>query len=293
MERFRFLFIGILLSIFVLASCQSNPEPLVFDAEQAYSLVEEQVAIGARYTGSPGHLEIQSLISQNLQENGWDVELQNFDYYGEAGTNIIATRQTEISPEDRWIILAAHYDTRILADNDPDPNKQNEPVIGANDGASGVAVLLEISRILPEPENKNLWLVFFDGEDNGNIDERDWIQGSTYFVDQLVEHPEQVIVIDMIGDADQNIYLEKYSDEGLSAEIWQIASDLGINTFIDEEKHSIFDDHIPFVAEGITAIDIIDFDYPYWHTTEDTLDKVSAESLGNVGEVLLTWLLSE
>ncbi|MCB2180061.1 M28 family peptidase [bacterium] len=277
----------------ILVSCQSAPEPVVFDADHAYSLVADQVAIGERYTGSTGHQEIQTLISDTLEENAWNVEFQPFDYYGIEGANIIATRQDNVSPEEDWIILAAHYDTRMLADQDPNLSMRSQPVMGANDGASGVAVLLELSRILPELENKNVWLVFFDGEDNGNIEGRDWIQGSRHFVDQLNVMPDQVVIIDMIGDVDQNIYLEKNSNPELSAVLWETASRLGIETFIAEEKYSMLDDHTPFLAKGISAVDIIDFDYPYWHTTEDTLDKVSAESLGNVGNVLLTWLVGE
>lgn len=203
-----------------------------------------------------------------------------------------------------WIILGAHYDSRILADHDPNIQNQKLPVPGANDGASGVSVLLELGRILPGyflEEHKisnyranQIWLVFFDAEDNGNIPGWDWILGSRAFVNKLEEQPDAVVIVDMIGDENLNIYIEKNSDQNLSEEIWSLASDLGYSTyFIPIQKYSILDDHIPFIEAGITAIDIIDFDYEYWHTIEDTIDKTSAQSLQIVGDTLLAWILDK
>jgi Zn-dependent M28 family amino/carboxypeptidase len=188
------------------------------------------------------------------------------------------------------IILGAHYDTRMFADNDPDPSKQLEPVPGANDGASGVAVLLELARVLPA-DSAPVWLVFFDAEDNGRIEGWDWILGSQAFVEGLEFQPEAAVIVDMIGDADQNIYIERNSDPALVQEIWNIAAELGYEqSFIPRPKYSMLDDHTPFLQAGIPAVDIIDFDYPYWHTSEDTVDKVSAESLEVVGITLQEWI---
>jgi Zn-dependent M28 family amino/carboxypeptidase len=137
-------------------------------------------------------------------------------------------------------------------------------------------------------------LVFFDSEDQGNLPGWDWILGSTVYAESLQVTPEAVVVIDMIGDADLNIYREVSSDATLKNEIWQTAADLGYSKqFINVEKYSMEDDHTPFLKKGIHAIDIIDFDYPYWHTTADTEDKVSSTSLQIVGNVLLTWLASK
>lgn len=279
--------------LFGSAACKSMPEPPEFSGERAISLVEIQMAFGPRFPGSEGHSAVQSWIIQELQQNGWYVDLQEFDYYGMKGTNIISYMNKASGSNQEWVIIGAHYDTRTYADNDPDVSKQLDPVPGANDGASGVAVLLELARALPELENVNIWLVFFDGEDNGHINNQDWIQGSIYFVDQLDQAPDQVIIVDMIGDRDQNIYMEKSSDQDLTQEIWETAAKLERSSFIPEGKYTIIDDHTPFLRNGIPAIDIIDFDYEYWHTTEDTLDKISAESLDNVGDVLLEWLLSK
>jgi Zn-dependent M28 family amino/carboxypeptidase len=193
-----------------------------------------------------------------------------------------------------WIILGAHYDSRLLADHDPDVSLRQDPVPGANDGASGVAVLMELARVLPHIQDGQLWLVFFDAEDNGHIEGWDWIMGSRAFAGSLQDHPQAVVIVDMIGDADLNIHIEANSDQQLSAEIWHRAAALGYDEFfIDSEKYSILDDHTPFLELGIPAVDVIDFDYPYWHTTEDTLDKISADSLQIVGDTLLNWVLSK
>jgi Zn-dependent M28 family amino/carboxypeptidase len=178
----------------------------------------------------------------------------------------------------------------MFADEDPDPMKQLEPVPGANDGASGVAVLLELSRVLPQ-DIVPTWLVFFDAEDNGRIQGWDWILGSRAFVMDLDAHPNAVVIVDMIGDADLNIYKERNSNQDIVNEIWAVAAKLGYEqVFIPELKYSMIDDHTPFLDAGISAIDIIDFDYPYWHTTHDTVDKVSAESLSIVGSTLQEWI---
>jgi Zn-dependent M28 family amino/carboxypeptidase len=194
----------------------------------------------------------------------------------------------------------------MLADNDPDPNNHSVPVPGANDGASGVAVLLELARTLPSHlENTaganltsqegtgpgQIWLVFFDAEDNGNIPGWDWILGSRAFVAGLEETPDAAVIVDMIGDADLNIYQELNSDPGLTEEIWSQAQALGYSDrIIPEPKYRMIDDHTPFIEAGIPAVDLIDFDYPYWHTIADTPDKVSAESLQIVGDTLIAWL---
>jgi Zn-dependent M28 family amino/carboxypeptidase len=191
-----------------------------------------------------------------------------------------------------WIILGAHYDTRFYANMDSDIEKQLQPVPGANDGASGVAVLLELARVLPDDLNKNIWLVFFDAEDQGSIEGWDWILGSRSFVKTLQSKPDAVVIVDMIGDKDLNVYYERNSDVGVQEEIWEIAAGLGYEKhFIPEYKYSMLDDHTPFLEKGMVAIDIIDFDYPYWHTSQDTIDKISPESLEMIGTTIYHWLL--
>jgi Zn-dependent M28 family amino/carboxypeptidase len=138
--------------------------------------------------------------------------------------------------------------------------------------------------------DKRIELVMLDAEDNGEIPGWSWCQGSDIYAASLKGKPDAVVIIDMIGDADLNIYREQFSDQGLTSEIFKTAARLKIRQFIDEPKYAMDDDHIPFIRRGMRAADLIDFDYPYWHTTADTLDKVSAASLQAVGDVLLAWL---
>lgn len=266
-----------------------EPDPVSFDGIQAYSDVQTQVAMGPRTPGSAGHAQVRKWMRAELESAGWTVEIHESNRLGHPIYNVIAKR----SDEPPQIILGAHYDTRFVADNDPDPAKQSEPVPGANDGASGVAVLLELARSLPE-ETVPVWLVFFDAEDNGRTEGWDWIMGSRAFVEEIPVRPRAVVIVDMVGDADLNIHYERNSDPALRAEIWETAESLGYgDVFIPAEKHSITDDHKPFLEAGIPAVDIIDFDYVHWHTTQDTPDKVSPESLRMVGDTLWHWVVAQ
>jgi len=270
---------------------QTQPEsaPATFDGQHAYADVQTQVAFGPRIPGTDGHAKVQEWMREELVKAGWQVEIQESVALGHPIQNIVAKRGDD-SPQ---ILLGAHYDTRMFADNDPDPANHTLPVPGANDGASGVAVLLELARVLPD-DAAPVWLVFFDAEDNGRIDGWDWILGSTEFVKNNPLQPRAVVIVDMIGDADLNIYKERNSNSDLMNEIWAVAQNLGNETvFIPEYKFSMLDDHTPFLRAGIPAIDIIDFDYPYWHTLQDTPDKVSAESLQAVGETLQVWITGQ
>lgn len=260
-----------------------------FNSVNAFADVQTQVAFGPRTPGSPGHALLRDWVRSELKSAGWQVDFHESEKLGHPIYNIIARR----SPDAPQIILAAHYDTRFHADHDPDPAKQMLPVPGANDGASGVAVLLELARSLPA-DTLPVWLVFFDAEDNGQIEGWDWILGSRAFTDEIPVQPQAVVIVDMIGDSDLNIYYEKNSDGILRSEIWDTAAQLGYGDhFISKEKYSILDDHIPFLEQGIPAVDIIDFDYPYWHTTQDTPDKVTSQSLQAVGDTLWHWVVGK
>lgn len=258
-----------------------------FNGDRAYRDVLYQTSLGARTPGSTAHESTVLYISRELQSAGWRVEIQRVEKKRQTVTNLIARR----SNDPVQIILGAHYDSRMTADREPELSLRDLPVPGANDGASGTAVLLELARTLPQDVNKEIWLVFFDLEDQGQINNWDWIIGSRVFVEQLETTPASVVIIDMIGDSDLNIYREKSSDPELTSEIWNLAEELGYgHVFLDQPKYSILDDHTPFLEKGIRAVDIIDFDYPYWHTLSDTADKVSSRSLEIVGNVLLAWL---
>jgi glutaminyl-peptide cyclotransferase len=262
-----------------------------FMGSRAYLDVIYQVDLGPRLPGSDAHLALRSWVFKELEQAGWNVEEQKTTYAGQPVFNIVAKNNTDIDPSKPWLIIGAHYDSRFYADHDPDVNKRNLPVPGANDGASGVAVLLELARTLPKNLDQQVWLVFFDAEDNGRIPGWDWILGSRAFAESLSEKPDAVVIVDMVGDKDLNLHFEKNSDHQLRQEIWDVAEELGYaDYFIPTEKYRILDDHIPFIEIGIPSVDIIDFDYEYWHTVADTADKVSEESLEIVGRTVWTWL---
>jgi glutaminyl-peptide cyclotransferase len=284
-----------LFAIF-LCACAS---PQIFDGTRAYQHVTAQMNFGARPAGSAAARATGDYILARLAESGWQTETQEFTYRNVPIRNIIGKRAQGRGP---LILVGAHYDTRPRADQDP--NNPNAPVPGANDGASGVAVLLELARVLDASKLQNeVWLVFFDAEDNGELNACalipppcdttpwNWSVGAEYLAARLRAQPQAVVIVDMIGDADQNIYYEQTSDKALQEELWRIAARLGYTRqFIAQPKWAMLDDHTPFLARGIRAVVLIDFDYPYWHTTQDTADKVSGSSLERVGRVLQTWL---
>ncbi len=281
--------IGLLSIVFSgLISACGGESPSRFDGGSAYEYAASQVDFGPRFPGSEGHSAVQEWLQETLIELGWEVEPQSFTHYGVELTNYIARLPNNTS-DAAPLLLGAHYDTRPHADLDL--LQPELPVLGANDGASGVAVLLELARVLPfHRPNTPIWLVFFDGEDSGNLNGWDWIVGSTYFANQLEVVPQRVIIVDMVGDRDLQLYFDHNSDQSLSFEIWAVAVELGMDGFIREYKYSMIDDHTPFNRLGIPASVIIDFDYPAWHTTHDDLDMISAESLEQVGQTLFTWI---
>jgi len=276
-----------LLIYSLLPNSASGNSP--FDGQRAWEDVAYQVSLGPRTPSSRAHAQAIHWISTELKRAGWHAEIQPTEMLGHAIQNIYATRNEE-TPQ---ILLVAHYDSRLLADRDPDPTLRSEPVPGANDGASGVAVLLELARTLPF-DTVPVGLLFTDAEDNGNIPGWDWILGARAFASTLTEEPQAVVVVDMVGDADLALYIEKNSSLMLAQAIWAQAAELGHqDVFINESKYSILDDHLPFIQLGIPSIDIIDLEYVYWHTTEDTPDKVSPDSLQAVGETIWHWLVSQ
>lgn len=279
-KKVRFFYILLILAF--LSSCRVRE----FNGEIALSTIETQIAFGPRIPGSEATGNFIEFLTNELSSSGLSVEQQSFLYRNTPLTNVIA--KTTTSPPE--IIIGTHFDTRAISDRDPDPSKRATPVPGANDGASGTAILLELAAKISGHE-KSIWLVFFDGEDQGGINEWDWSAGAQYFANQLTIFPEEVIIIDMVGDSDLNIYYEANSSKTERNRIWEIANQLGYNdNFISEEKYSVMDDHIPFINLGIPSVLIIDLDYEKWHTSEDNIDHVSEKSLGIVGEVLLEYL---
>lgn len=283
--------VALLASIMILISIARQnaiEKTAVFDADRAYKDVQVQLSFGPRTPGSDAHQKAIDYFTSELKKAGWKVEIQSTSIEDHEIHNIIAKRGSG----SNWVILGAHYDSRLIADQGIDPALAAQPVVGANDGASGAAVLLELARALPNHLDNQIWLVFFDAEDQGNLAGWNWILGSKAFVNALSDQPDAAVIVDMIGDKDLNIYREEASSQPLVDDIWSTASQLGYEQyFINTTKYNILDDHIPFLEAGIPAIDIIDFDYSYWHTSEDTIEHISPESLQIVGDVLLNWLI--
>lgn len=280
--------------LFVIGFILLNQSPAIENTYQEEWLLQHmtrQLENGPRLVGTESHDLTKDYIVKMLKTFEWDVIEQTWQFEDDIFTNVIGYDASCAS--ETQTVIGAHYDSRIYADHDLDESLHTEPVMGANDGASGVAVLLDLARVLDEGKC-NTTLVFFDAEDNGGIDNYQWIMGSRYFVSQIDEMPfgvERAVILDMIGDADLNIYYERNSDLLMKTEIWKIAEKLGYNTaFIQEEKYSMLDDHTPFLEAGIPAVDVIDFDYQYWHTTQDTMDKVSIESMKIIVDVISSWI---
>lgn len=297
--RLRFFLILIVTLVGCAQSSPREPER-IFDGKHAFnSYLVEQTKLGPRPTGSAANRATGDFIITAMKQPGWTIVTQEFEFRGVPIRNIIAKAAPGRGPV---VVIGAHYDTRLRADQDKENPEQ--PVLGANDGASGVAVLLELAYSLDPAKLQNeLWLAFLDAEDHGGLSgciiapppcdsaPWPWSVGASYLAENLTTIPQYVIIVDMIGDKDQNIFFEQNSDQALQEELWAIAATKGYSReFIPEFKWSMDDDHTPFLKKGIRAIDMIDFNYPFWHTTRDTPDKCSADSLERVGRVLQTWL---
>ncbi len=286
----RFSFLGknlfpfcLMVAILVIAiGCTNTQLP----STSLKTHIQKQLAFGPRIPGSEASLKTAIYFKDYLEDQGWMVDFQEFKFNGVKLRNVIA--RNSVNPPD--LIIGAHYDTRQFSDQDPIKSKQIEPVPGAVDGGSGSALLLGLGNQVKD-NKKNIWLVFFDGEDQGRINYWQWSIGAEFFTKSLLEKPKNVVILDMLGDGDLKVYKELNSDPKLSTEIWNTAETLGYSSsFVNEQKHSLIDDHLPFINLGIPTALLIDFDYPYWHTTSDTLNKVSEQNLELVMEVMLSWI---
>ncbi len=284
---------------------------LPFDGDKAYEHLVHICDLGPRISGSQAMVAQRAYIETHLTQHGATIEKQEWPTrHPETGEQVMLVNLFgRYHPErEERILLCCHYDTRPYADEDPiDPKV---PLIGANDGASGVAVLMELARHLAQVDTKyGVDLVFLDAEEFIFDKERDpFFLGSTYFAQRYRQadlnfHYRWGILLDMVGDKDLQIYQERNSlswrdTRPLVHEVWGVARKLNIPEFVPKPRHAINDDHVPLHnIGGIPIINIIDFDYPnpasgnkYWHTRHDVPENCSGLSLAKVGKVVLTWL---
>ena len=319
-DFFRYIILISLLShVFILQESEviARPKtnnivmnPAYFNATNAYQLIEQQIQFGPRIPGSEAIEKTRVMLENEvLATSMWDVKYQNFsklwiDNENISLVNIIYT-PLNFDSNHPYFILLAHYDSRLWADNDPDLNMHKKPVLGANDGASGVAVAIELGKVLNFHYNfSNFKMVLVDAEDQGNIPSKNgwnWLIGSRHFVSSELFQKEDisfVILFDMVGGTNAIFKREGYSNtyaHSLVSKIWKKADELGYNQyFVNETWNKIIDDHLPFLEKGIPAVDIIDDflrNYKAWHTINDTIDQISIETLEAVGktiELLLT-----
>lgn len=291
---------GLVLSLlFLLLALSSHLAAAAdFDGAAAYGFAEQQLNLGPRTPGSTAHAEFITLATEAFSKAGWTVQTLKGKANGQSATNLLIEqpRPADSGEDNRpWIVIGAHFDSRLHANEDSDEKNQTNPVPGGNDGASGVAVLYGLAVSLEKELPVRLTLALFDLEDQGSIAPyNDWCLGSAMvakYYASLPIQPDAVVVLDMIGDPDLNVYRERNSDVALTDDIWKIAADLGYgDKLIDLEKYTIYDDHIPFLQNGMRAVDLIDFDDPEWHTVMDDLNNVSQQSLQTIGDVMMAWL---
>ncbi len=286
------------MTVGLLLACSSGGEAaLQFDGTVALSYVEAQMNFGNRIPNTEAHRRTGDWILAHLQSRADSTEVQQVTHVTAAGDtlhlrNFIARFRPGLSER---ILFLAHWDTRPVAEKDTNLGRRRLPTPGANDGGSGVAILLGIADELEkEPPAFGVDLLFVDGEDYGDWTARtDVLLGSKYFSANLPEgyQPLYAVLFDMVGDADLQIPKEGYSVDGAPEvvdRVWRKARDLGLgNIFRQNVGTWVTDDHIPLQQAGIRAIDVIDFTYPHHHTTDDTVDKISGRSLAIVGSVAL------
>ena len=320
---FSIIFLSICIFIsFSGASCADEKneyaDAISFDKDRAFAYLQYQVDAGYRIPGTKTHVEIKDWIVKNLTDAKASMVMTQPFIHKDGDKdinmyNIIADFNAAKGIENpKTIVFAAHWDSRPKSDKDIISEKRDEPLPGANDGASGVAVLLEIANQLSQMERPcNVRLLFLDGEDYGEfmapaestfdeLDAGDVLLGSKYYAkNHGKKSPDFVVLIDLVGKQGLTIYREPYSEikaNDVNDLVFSVAEKLGYTDVKDADKprfvdvvsqNPITDDHIPLLKVGIPTVCLIDLDYAQWHTTNDTVDKCSPDSLEMIGKVLL------
>ena len=299
---------NIIISFFIFLtflSCEKSAP--IFDSQRAFLDLVAQCDFGPRNPGSEGHRKTKKYILDLMQKEADSVIVQDFSFESALekkthnGTNIIARFNPSNATQ---VLIGAHWDTRPFADRDENRENFKTPILGANDGASGVAILLELARILNRNKSSiGINLVFFDAEDSGISEENEsYCKGSIFFSKNLpISNIKEAIILDMVGDKQLSLPIERNSlnfHGALVRQLWDRAKKLNLKAFKGVVGPSIYDDHVPlYQYAGIPAIDIIDFRYPnsfenYWHTVDDTPKNCSPESLGQVGMLMIDYIFN-
>jgi glutaminyl-peptide cyclotransferase len=283
-------------SLAAVCSC-GRPAQAAFDGKRAYDWIVRQCDFGPRAPGTAAHDSCGAFLVATLRQLAPVVETDSFSYDSPdlhrdvRLVNVVAHFRPKTEPR---ILIGAHWDTRPWADEDPDPKAHDRPILGADDGASGVAVLLELARCLKEmPPALGVDLVLLDGEDLGTkTNPSGFFRGSQRYVEHMGDQrPIFFILVDMVGRKGASFYWEGNSRDQASNIVdlvWNEAAYLNVRSFLPGVRYTVYDDHIPFLNAGIPAIDIIDFGFPEWHTLKDTPEICSPETLEGVGRVLLS-----
>ena len=299
----------LVLVLILFFSCNTEPRNSIdipnFDTNKAFTYLVKQCEFGPRNPGSSGHLEFSNYLETFLIELEGNLIIQEF-IYTEPITNMERNGKNFIiqfnENAEYRLLLGAHWDTRSLSDQDEEIENQSLPVLGANDGASGTSVLMELATIISEKNPEiGIDIVFFDAEDGGFSGQPEtFALGSRFFAENLpIVKPNFAIIVDMVGDKNLSIPIERISyniaPEKVK-EIWNLAEELSLPAFKKTIDLEIYDDHVPlWEVAAIPAIDIIDFQYPnmfynHWHTQRDTPENCSPQSLGQVGNLLVNYI---
>jgi hypothetical protein len=285
-------------------SCKEKPRPpREFEGATALGYIQTQVGFGPRIPGTEAHRRMGGWLDSLLRQRADTVVVQSWPHVTARGDTLpLRNFIARFNPSaEKRLLLLAHWDSRPVADS-PRSRDSTKPVQGANDGGSGVAVLLGLADVLKRsPPTAGVDLLFVDGEDYGDFtkDSADVLIGSRYYAAHQLPgaRPLYAVLFDLVADKDLQIYQEGNSLVGAPEVVelvWDTAKDLGYASyFIPSPRHTLIDDHIQLQKAGIRAIDVVDFDYPAWHTPDDTIDKVSAASLQVVGDVAVALVRRE
>ena len=304
MSAFRRLLVPLgLAAALVQGACRDQPPPREFDGTSAFGYLQEQVKLGPRIPGSEAHRQMAEWLEGELRERTDSLVVQRWQHVTTKGDTLpLVNFVARFNPgAEKRLLFLAHWDSRPHADG-PTSRDSTVPVPGANDGASGVALLLGVADVLKRtPTTIGVDLLFVDGEDYGDFTDTptDVLIGSRYYAAHQVPGPPPLyaVLFDLVAYRQLEIYQEGNSLTGAPEVVnlvWETARRVGhAGSFIDTPRHTLIDDHLELQKAGIRAIDVVDFDYPSWHTPDDTIDKVSGASLQIVGDVAVALIRRE